>query len=224
MKVLIIEDEERLASHLKNALAQEGIIADYYPTGREGLNYIELNHETIDLIILDVMLPDISGINLCKGIRYQNISTPVIMVSARDSQEDKVLGLDAGADDYLVKPFSITELLARIRALLRRSKEVIPPTIKIGDLTMIPANNKITLNNHDLKLTMKEFRLLEYLVKHPDRVVDRETILDQLWDMSFDSFSNVIDVHIKNLRKKMEISKNLKIETVRGLGYRLKTI
>lgn len=222
MKVLIIEDEEKLVHHLKKALEEEGISVEYCLNGRSGQNFIELNHSSIDLIILDLLLPDIDGINLCKGIRYQNISTPILILSAKSTISDKIAGLDAGADDYVSKPFSIKELLSRIRALTRRPSVMLNPEIKIDNLVLDSINKKVTMDNRDVKLTTKEFRLLEYLIKHPNQVISRENILDQLWDLSFDSLSNVIDVHIKNLRKKIgDNDHDKRIETVRGMGYRL---
>ena len=223
MKVVLIEDNEKLVQHLKKTLEAEGITVEYYTKGRDGQSYVELNHGTIDLIILDLMLPDIGGINLCKSIRYQKINTPILVLSAKSTLDDKVMGLDAGADDYLAKPFSVKELFARIRALTRRQKTLVPTVIVLNEISINTSTRKVVVNKKEVNLTLKEFGLLEYFMKHPNQVVSRDIILDRFWDSSFDSFSNVIDVHIKNLRRKLNAPhKKSLLETVRGVGYRLR--
>ena len=212
-----------MAKLLKNGLENEGYTASYCLSGKEGQENIELHTERFDLIILDVMLTDMSGIDVCKNVRTQNIMIPVIMLTAKGILEDKIAGLDAGADDYLTKPFAFEELIARIRALLRRPKVALPAVIKIGKLRLNPVTRRVSYDDKELSLTLKEFNLLEYFMMHPNQVLNREQILDKLWDLNFDSFSNVVDVHIKNLRRKLEdISNESILETVRGLGYRLK--
>lgn len=221
MKILVVEDEIKLAKSLKQGLEQSGYAADYLLDGESGQQRIELHHENYDAIILDVMLPKRDGISVCKNIRSHGIVIPVLMLTARDTADDTVLGLDAGADDYLIKPFSFDVLTARLRALLRRPTQSLPTELKIKDIVLDTATRKVYQNNRELKLTLKELMLLEYFMRHHDQVLSREQLLNHAWDFSFDSFSNVIDVHVKNLRKKLdEHSIQKHIETVRGLGYR----
>jgi DNA-binding response OmpR family regulator len=223
MRIFFIEDEEKLVGHLKNGLEQEGYLVDYRLDGEAGQEYIELNYENIDLIVLDVMLPTIDGITVCKNLRQNGISVPIIMLTARDSDEDKIEGLNAGADDYLIKPFSYGEFLARIRALLRRQKQTLPTEVKHNDLLLNEAAGKIFIRGEEIKLTLKEFMILSYFMRHPNVVVSREDLIDHLWDMNFDSFSNVVDVHVKNIRKKIKRGGNEQyLETIRGVGYRFK--
>ena len=223
MKIFLIEDEEKLVEHLKNGLEQEGYIINYCFDGEEGQNYVELNNELIDLIILDLSLPTRDGMMVCKNLRKKQISIPIIMLTANDKTEDKIIGLNAGADDYLIKPFAFEELLARIRVLLRRPRQLLSVEIKVGDITLDEVTRKVFCNGHELILTLKEFSLLTYFLKHPNRVFDREQIIDSLWDINSDSFSNTIDVHIKNIRKKLkEVGNEKALETIRGVGYRFK--
>jgi len=190
---------------------------------KKGQTLVELNHEAFDIIILDIMLPIKNGIEICQELRKQSIFIPIIMLTAKIELKDKINGLDAGADDYLLKPFSFDELVARIRALLRRPKTSLPMEIRIGQLSLQPSKRKVFYEQEEIPLTLKEFNLLEYFMRHPNQVLNREQILDKLWDLNYDSFSNVVDVHIKNLRKKLEdVSGKLLLETVRGVGYRLK--
>ncbi len=223
MKILIIEDDEKLAKMLKTAFKKEGISADFITDGREGERRIELHHSDYNLILLDLMLPGETGDEICKNIREKRISLPVLVLTAKSSVDNKVNLLDLGADDYLVKPFSFRELLARVRALSRRPEKSLPKEIKVGDLTLAPLTRRVTRAGKEIKLTLTEFKLLEYLAMHSGQVVGRDQILDNLWDFDFDSFSNIIDVHIKNLRKKIDqkYSKKL-LETVHGVGYRIK--
>jgi len=222
MKILIVEDQEKLAKLLKKGLESKGYAADYVTDGEEGQRRIELYKNDYDLVIMDIMMPKKNGIEVCRAIREQNISIPILMLTARDSTDDKISALEGGADDYLVKPFSFKELLARIRAILRRPKSSMPMELKIREVVLNPGTRKVFCGKNELKLTLKEFSLLEYLMRHPNQVVNREQILDNLWDFGFDSFSNVVDVHIKNLRKKLDDDSGKKLlETVRGIGYRL---
>ncbi len=225
MKILIVEDEEKLAQHLKRGLQQEDYSVDYRLSGEEAEKYIYLNHESLDLIILDHMLPGKSGLEVCRAIRNQKITIPILMLTAKDATEDIIKGLDSGIDDYLTKPFSFEVMLARIRALLRRprSKQYIFQELRSGNLVLNTVTRKVFYSGKEISLTLKEFNLLEYLMKSPNQVFEREDILEKIWDMNFDTFSNVVDVHIKNLRKKLkEVDSEEILETVRGVGYRFK--
>ncbi|HEY3375377.1 MAG TPA: two-component system response regulator RppA [Candidatus Aquicultor sp.] len=224
MRILVVEDEEKLANILKEGLAQEGFAVDCIFDGESGWYQIDMCRDEYDLIVLDVMLPKLDGFKVCENIRRQGISVPILMLTARDSMEDKVHGLDCGADDYLVKPFAFEELLARVRALLRRPNAVLPPQLRIKDLVLNPITKKVYRGEKEIVLTMKEFALLEYLMRNAGQVLTREQVISRLWDFNFDSFSNVIDVHIKNLRKKIDHEYQDKLlETIRGAGYRLRT-
>ena len=223
MKILVVEDNEKLAKSLKKGLEQEGYAADYITDGEAGQRRLEVGVKDYDLVILDRMLPKRDGVSVCKNWREQDIMTPVIMLTAKDMDEDKIFGLDSGADDYLIKPFSFLELLARIRALLRRPKTTLPSELKIKDLVLNVSTRKVFRDQREVCLTLKEFAILEYLVRHPNQVLDREQIISHVWDFAFDSSSNLVDVHIKNLRKKLEKKNDEKIlETIRGIGYRIK--
>ena len=223
MLILIIEDNQKLATSLKKGLEMEGYAVDHLSDGEAGQRRIETHFENYDLIILDLMLPKYDGISICKNWRKQNIFIPIIILTAKDTTEDKVLGLNSGADDYLVKPFSFSELLARIKALLRRPQKSLPAQLKVCDLKLDLDTRKVFRKNKEIKITLKEFTILEYLMRHPDQVLSREQIIDHVWDFAFDSFSNLVDVHIKNLRKKIDDPYDEKIlETVHGMGYRIK--
>ncbi|MBZ9572121.1 response regulator transcription factor [Patescibacteria group bacterium] len=223
MKILIVEDEEKLAKALKEGLEKEGFTADFVLDGEAGQRRIELYHNDYDLIILDLILPKKDGLTVLKNIREQSIVTPILVLTAKDTTDDIVSGLNRGADDYLVKPFSFKEFFARIKALLRRPKQSLPIELKVRDLTLNIVTKKVFRNGKEILLTLKEFSLLEYLMRHPNQVMSREQILFNLWGFEFDSFSNVVDVHIKNLRKKIDYSNQEKLlETIRGVGYRIK--
>ncbi|HQI26410.1 MAG TPA: response regulator transcription factor [Candidatus Paceibacterota bacterium] len=224
MKILIVEDEERLAKLIKKALEKEGFAVDYVTDGEAAETRIEICHKDYDLVILDLMLPKKDGLEVCRSIRAKKINIPILVLTAKFDVDDKVKTLDAGADDYLVKPFSLEELVSRIRALLRRPPQTIPTVLKTQDLTLNNATRKVTRGNKEIKLTVKEFAILEYLMRNPNQVISRSQILDHLWGSDFDSFSNVIDVHVKNLRKKISNgSRRRIIETIRGIGYRIST-
>lgn len=222
MRILIVEDEERLAKSLKKALEKEGFAADYVTNGETGLSRIEICHKDYDLVILDLMLPKKDGVEVCKEVRAKGIKIPILMLTARFDTNNKVTALNMGADDYLVKPFSFEELTARIRALLRRPPQSVPVELKVQDLVLNNSTHKVVSNNKEIKLTVKEFALLEYLMRHPNQVINRNQILDHLWGYDFDSFSNVVDVHIKNLRKKINNNRRKILETIRGIGYRIR--
>jgi DNA-binding response OmpR family regulator len=223
MKILIIEDNEKLAQMLKKGFESKGYAADYILDGEAGQSRIELCYDDYDIVILDLMMPKKNGLEVCQYIREKNITIPILILTARDSTDDKISALDCGADDYLVKPFSFKELLSRIRAILRRPNNSLPTELRINKITLNPTTRKVFSGKKEVKLTLKEFSLLEYLMRHPNQVLKREQILDNLWDFGFDSFSNVVDVHIKNLRKKLEDKSNGEfLETIRGIGYRIK--
>ena len=212
-----------MAEALKTGLKREGFAADYVTDGEAGQRRIEMSHNEYDLVVLDLMLPKRDGFEVCKNIREQEISLPILVLTAREAVDDRVKALDLGADDYLVKPFSFQEFLARVRALLRRPEQALPIELKIADLSLNTSTRKVTRNNREVVLTLKEFGLLEYLMRHPNQVLNREQIWDSLWDFADNSFSNVVDVHMKNLRKKVDSGTNKKLlETIRGVGYRIK--
>ncbi len=223
MRVLIVEDEESLAELVKDGLENEGYAVDHIADGTLAERRILINHQDYDIIILDLTLPGKTGFQICTSLRERGISTPVLALTARSDITDKVAMLDCGADDYLVKPFMFKELLARIRALTRRPKKTLPVTLKIGGLELDSSKMKASYGKKELKLTLKEFRVLEILMRNPDVAVNREDILSKVWDFEFNSFSNILDVHIKNLRKKIGAKGEKLIETVRGIGYVLRS-
>jgi two-component system copper resistance phosphate regulon response regulator CusR len=220
MKLLLIEDNEKLALSVKKGLEQEGYAVDVLFDGEAAEKRMLAHSTEYDLMILDVMLPGKDGVSVCTSLRESDIATPILMLTAKDTVHDRIAGLDAGADDYLIKPFSFEELLARTRALLRRPKQLSPLILKANNLELNTLTRQVTIENVVVPLTLREFGILEYLLRHPNQVINREQILANVWDFSFDSFSNVVEVHIKNLRKKLSnYEKNL--ETLRGMGYRL---
>jgi DNA-binding response OmpR family regulator len=220
MRVLIVEDEERLASLIQRALADKGMASDIAPDGQDALSW--LSTATYGALILDLMLPDIDGLDLCRTIRQRGIQTPILMLTARDTVADRVTGLDAGADDYLVKPFALAELHARLRALARRPVNTVDVVLQIGNLRLDPASRRVWRDSSEIELRNKEFSILEHLMRHPDQVLTRSMIADQVWGYDFPSVTNVIDVHIGSLRRKLHDPYPGKlIQTVRGAGYRL---
>lgn len=222
MRILLVEDEEMLAKALVTGLSKKGYAVDYITDGEKAMRRIYLNHMDYDLIILDLMLPNMDGLTICKNMRDTNITTPILILTARDEVDTKVNLLLNGADDYLVKPFSFDELCARIVALLRRPAESVPSVISFGDIVLDPTRHTVTKKDKDVPLTLKEFVLLEYFMRNPDVVLSREDILTHLWDFNYSSFSNVVDVHVKNLRKKLNLGKDsILLETIRGVGYKL---
>lgn len=223
MRIILVEDEEKLAEGIKAGLTRKGYAVDTVHDGSKAYDRISLNHMDYDLIILDLMLPGMDGSEITRKIREQNITTPILILTARDEVESKVNLLLTGADDYLVKPFSFDELNARIQALLRRPSEMLGVELRIRDITLDSKERKVKQNGAEVPLTLKEYMLLEYFMRNPNKVINREELLSHLWDFNYSSFSNVVDVHVKNLRKKLnwEGDENL-LETVRGVGYRLK--
>ena len=222
MRVLIIEDQESLSKLLKKGFEKEGYAADYVLDGEAGQKRIEMHHSDYDVIVLDLMLPKKSGFEVCKSVRSEGITTPIIILTAKDSEEDKITLLDSGADDYIVKPFSFKELLARVRALTRRPETSLPSELAVGDLVLNPAVKTVFLRDKEVKLTLTEFRLLEYLMRNANKVLEREAITTNIWDFDFDSFSSIVDVYINRLRKKIDVGrKNGILKTVRGVGYKI---
>lgn len=221
MRILIIEDEEALAQRIRKILQNERYTAEVCFDGNEGLEQALV--EPYDLIILDVMLPGIDGFQILSELRREGISVPVLMLTAKTQVEDKVSGLDLGADDYLTKPFAVPELLARVRSLLRRKSDVKSTALTIGDLKIDTATHGVKKDDHDIELTTKEYAILEFLLYNQNHVVSRMSIAEHVWGDNLDMFTmtNFVDVHIKNLRKKIGDSKNM-IKTVRGVGYMLK--
>ncbi len=222
MKILLVEDEEKLAQAISKGLQLEGYTVDSISDGKKALTRISLHRSDYDLIILDLMLPSMDGYEICKQVREWNITVPILVLTARAETDSKVKLLQSGADDYLVKPFSFAELVARVRALMRRPAESLPETLLFADIELKPAERKVRRSGREIALTLKEFGLLEYFMRHPNQVVNREDLLNHLWDFNYVGFSNVVDVHVKNLRRKLDSAGGGGIlETVRGIGYRL---
>jgi two-component system, OmpR family, response regulator len=223
MRVLIVEDEVKMARALRRGLEQEGYAVDTAGDGEDGL--FQGTENPYDVIVLDVMLPKLDGFEVCRRLREAGRWAPVLMLTARDGVGDRIAGLDVGADDYLVKPFSFGELLARLRALLRRSPVERPPVLVAGDVVLDPATHSVTRAGKRVELSVREFGLLEYLMRRPGQVVSRTSILEHCWDVNYDGFSNVVDVYVGYLRKKLEqpFGRPL-IRTVRGVGYVLEPL
>jgi len=221
MRILVVDDDERLCDIIKRGLEEDFYAVDCVYDGEEGEYYAEA--DSYNLIILDIMMPKVDGLQICRHLRAKNINTPVLMLTAKDAVEDRVKGLDAGADDYLVKPFAFAELLARVRALLRREGPSKSPVIEVGELVMNTVTREVSWKGEPVVLTTKEYVILEYLMRRPNAVVTRTMIEEHAWDDAFDSLSNLVDVYIRRLRQKIdpEQGKNI-IQTIRGAGYRLK--
>jgi two-component system copper resistance phosphate regulon response regulator CusR len=220
MRVLLVEDEARLAAFLAKGLREHSFAVDIAGDGEAALYYAAVNE--YDLVILDIMLPVKDGFAVCKELRTEGFRQPILMLTARDSVNDRVTGLDSGADDYLSKPFDFKELLARMRALLRRPREVLPPVIRVADLTLDTSNHAVNRAGRNISLTAKEYALLEFLVLKRNRVVNREQIAQHVWDDSFDPCSNIIDVYVRRLRSKIDEGfSTCLIHTRRGEGYML---
>ncbi|MGB3266005.1 MAG: response regulator transcription factor [Microcoleus sp.] len=221
MKILLVEDDYRIAQALAEALTDQHYAVDIAADGQEGWNFAETF--TYDLILLDVMLPKIDGITLCQRLRRQGLKTPVIVLTARDTSNDKVIGLDAGADDYVVKPFDLPELSARIRALLRRGSTTLPPVLEWGNLCLNPNTCEVTYRDSLLNLTPKEYSLLELFLRTGGRVLTRSAILDHIWACEDSPGEETVKVHLRGLRQKLKAAgapANF-IETIYGMGYRL---
>lgn len=220
MRVLIVEDNHKINTSLRMSLEEDGYAVDSAFDGDEGQLLAEMT--PYDVIILDIMLPKKDGLQVCKELRHQHNNTPILMLTARDAVEDRVLGLDTGADDYLVKPFSIQELRARLRALLRRDSPDKAEVLSADDLELDPSTHTACRGGSVIDLTTKEFAILEYFLRNPNRLITREMMEMHIWNYDFDGTSNVVDVYIRRLRRKIDDPFDDKlIETVRGSGYRL---
>ncbi len=221
MKVLVVEDEQKVANFLQKGLKEEQFVVDVAYDGLEGESLALANE--YDLILLDVMLPGKDGVMVLESLRARKIETPVIMLTAKDMVVDKLKGFEAGCDDYIPKPFSFEELLARVRAVLRRRSGVSGNVLNFADLTLDLISHKVIRGGKEIELTVKEYALMEYLMRNPNRVLTRTMITQQVWDYNFDSFTNVIDVYVNYLRNKVDRDFPQKlIHTVRGVGYILK--
>ena len=221
MRVLVVEDELRMASLIRRGLTQEGLATDVAASGEDAL-WMAGAHD-YDAIVLDVMLPGMDGFEACRRLRRGGIWAPVLMLTARDSVEDRVSGLDTGADDYLVKPFAFAELLARLRALARRGDTERPNVLEVGDLRLDPALREVRRGTREIRLSAKEFALLETFMRRPGEVLSRLHLLEHAWDFAYENRSNVVDVYVRHLRRKIdEPFDRHSLETVRGAGYRLR--
>jgi DNA-binding response OmpR family regulator len=220
MRLLLIEDDRKAAKLLARGLREEGFVVDVAPTGEEGEEQVVVNQ--YDVIVLDWLLPGKDGIAVCRSLRTRDLSTPILMLTAKDDLSDRVTGLSTGADDYLTKPFAFAELLARIRALLRRSRHTKPPVLRFGDLTLDPAGRRVTRGGVPLALTSKEFAILEVLMLSADEIVSRTHLVERVWDEASEVLDNLVDAHVSHLRKKVDRGQSPSlIHTVRGYGYRL---
>ena len=220
MRILVVEDEPRMAALIQQGLEEEAYAVDVVENGRDVQLWVE--SASYDMVLLDIMLPGLSGLDVCRQLRAAGHTMPILMLTARDTLPDKVKGLDSGADDYLVKPFAIEELTARMRALARREAPVKTAVLTIANLTLDPATKLAQRGGHVIELTAKEYALLETLMRHPNQILSREQIIDHVWNMEFETGSKLIEVYISNLRKKIDADHAPKlIHTVRGLGYRI---
>lgn len=223
MKLLVVEDEVKLGRAVKTGLEQDGYAVDLLHTADDGLAYAQT--ENYDVIVLDRMLPGgQDGLDICRTIRKSGNNTPVLMLTAKGELDDKVTGLDSGADDYLVKPFEFDELLARVRALVRRPQQAVGLTITNGPLVIDTASKRVTVDGRSVKLSKKEYSLLEYLAHHPDQVTSKDQLIEHVWDFDSDVLPNTVEVFIRSLRKKIDRADRASlIDTVRGFGYRLRS-
>ena len=216
----MVEDNHRLNASLRQSLIEDGYAVDPAYDGEEGEELACMT--AYDVIVLDIMLPIKDGLEVCRSLRNKRINTPILMLTARDTVDDRIIGLDSGADDYLIKPFAMGELRARLRALLRRDSDDKSSLLTIGDLTLDPATHTVQRAGQGIQLTAKEFSLLEYFMRNADRMISRQMVEDHVWDYDFVSGSNVVDVYIRRLRRKIDDPFEVKLfETVRGAGYRL---
>jgi two-component system OmpR family response regulator len=221
MRILVVEDELKMASLIRRGLVEEGHATDVTPSGEDAVWMAEAH--PYDVVVLDVMLPGLSGFETCRRLRNAGVWTPVLMLTARDAVDDRVAGLDAGADDYLTKPFSFAELLARLRALARRGGVERPAQLAVGDLVLDPATRQAWRGDTEIHLSPKEFALLEAFMRRPGQVLSRLQLLEHAWDFAYENRSNVVDVYVRYLREKIDRSFGTdSIETVRGVGYRLR--
>ncbi len=222
MRVLIVDDEPRMAALIRRGLVEEGHAADVTPRGEDAIWMAQAH--PFDVIVLDVMLPGLSGFEACRQLRNAGVWAPVLMLTSRDAVEDRVAGLDAGADDYLTKPFSFAELLARLRALARRGAVERPTELQVDDLRLDPAARRAWRGDTEIELSPKEFALLETFMRRPGQVLSRLQLIEHAWDFAYENRSNVVDVYVRYLREKVDRPFGLdSIETVRGAGYRLRS-
>jgi two-component system OmpR family response regulator len=220
MRVLVVEDEPKMAALLRRGLVEEGHAADVVARGEDAVWRAQAH--PYDAVVLDVMLPGMSGFETCRSLREAGVWTPVLMLTARDAVEDRIAGLDAGADDYVTKPFSLAELLARLRALVRRGDVERPTELVVGDLRLDPASRRVWRGETEVQLSPKEFALLETFMRRPGQVLSRLQLLEHAWDFAYDNRSNVVDVYVRYLRQKLDRPFGCSsFETVRGVGYRL---
>ena len=220
MRVLVVEDEHKLNRTICQALREESYAVDAAYDGEEAEQLSEVND--YDLIILDILLPRQDGLQVCISMRRRGSATPILMLTAKDAYEDRVRGLDSGADDYLVKPFHMGELMARVRALLRRDSHAKSTKLRVADLELDTSSHRVTRGEMPIELTSKEYAMLEYFMRHPDQVLTRTMISEHVWDDDFESFSNIIDVYIRRLRRKIDEGTTTKLlHTIRGSGYLL---
>lgn len=223
MRILVVEDNVKLAASLRKGLEQESYAVDVCVDGAEAFDALRAAPKDYDLVVLDVMLPGMDGLTICRKLRSRGLRLPILLLTARDAVPDRVAGLDAGADDYLPKPFSFEELTARIRALSRRPPQPAPTVIRAGEVEMDPARREVTTRGRRVALTTKEFGLLELFLRHPGQVLSREQIARQVWSGDFEADSNVLEVHVRNIRRKLaEAGHEDAIETIRGAGYRFR--
>jgi two-component system OmpR family response regulator len=221
MRVLVVEDEVKMAALLRRGLSEEGLAVDVAEEGERALAMAGATD--YDAVVLDVMLPGIDGFETCRRLRRDGVWAPVLMLTARGSLDDRVVGLDGGADDYMVKPFAFAELLARLRALVRRGTVERPPVIEVGDLRLDPGTRQVWRGRSEIDLSSKEFTLLETFMRHAGYVLSRSQLLEQAWEYDFEHRSNVVEVYIRYLRRKIDVPFDVtSIETVRGAGYRLR--
>lgn len=223
MRILIVEDETKLAEALKKGLEMKGFTVDWLSDSEKARTRILLYRNEYDVILLDLMLPGIDGATICRDARAEGVTTPIIILTARDETDYKIELLNMGADDYIAKPFSFEELVARINAVMRRPETSLPSVLRVRDIELDPGKHTVTQAGAPVQLTLKEFSLLEYFMRHPNEALPREAVMDHVWSFDFPGFSNVLDVHMKNLRKKLDTYEDgvPLFETIRGVGYRL---
>ena len=222
MRICLVEDDKKAARVVKKGLEEEGFVVDVAHAGDQSEDLTAVND--YDLIILDWLLPGTNGVTLCRNLRARGVGTPILMLTAKDALGDRVTGLDAGADDYLTKPFAFAELLARIRALLRRAETARLPTLRVSDLTLDPASHRVMRSGISVPLTRREYAILEFLMRHAGQVVTRTQLGEHVWEDEHDTLTNLVDVHVSHLRRKIDRAGVAPlIHTVRGRGFRLGT-
>ncbi|MEO6577737.1 MAG: response regulator transcription factor [Candidatus Limnocylindria bacterium] len=219
MRILVVEDEVAIATSLRDLLIGAGHATDIATTGHEALEFAAAY--PYDLVVLDIVLPGMDGRSVARSLRRSGYHSPILMLTALDAVDDRVAGLDAGADDYLAKPFAAAELHARVRALLRRNDGERLPVARVGDVELDPVAHLVRRNGTPVRLTAKEFELLEFLMRHPEQLLSRERLIDAVWNADFAPESNVVEVYIRSLRRKLDDGRHRMIETVRGSGYRM---